>query len=247
MELDYNQLIEQALTIDGAIGTTYSRFYNYSITNQYFFMLQGITEPVANFNTWRKLGRYPKKNTAKLVITPVPLYEKNKDGEKEQSGCYFRLKKAVFAYSDTFGDELEIPEVTAIDWTIERAEQAINIERVPFESTNGNSHGYSHGRKYAINPMATYPLKTTMHELAHIVLNHTSGFENHERSTAEFQAEATAYILMNEFQSEEWNKDASRAYIQNWLDGEKPSESDIKAVFVAVNKILNAGKVVENE
>lgn len=246
MELSYNTLLNQALTLQGSIGTTYSRFYNYSILNQYFFMTQGITEPVANFNTWKKLGRYPKKNSAKFVITPVPLYTE-KDGEKEQSGVFFKLKKGVFAYSDTFGEELEIPEVTAIDWTIERAQEALGINKVAFESLNGNSQGYSHGTSYAINPVAVYPLKTTMHELAHIVLGHTKNMDeySHKKGVAEFQAEATAYILMKEMQSENWNESESRAYIQNWLNDEKPSDKDIKAVFTAVNKILNAGKAVE--
>lgn len=241
MDLKYTELINQALTLEGSIGNTYSRFYNYSVGNQFFFMLQGISEPVASFNVWKKLGRYPKKNTAKMVIAPVPLYDKE---TKEQDGCYFKIKKGVFAYSDTYGEDITIPEVTAIDWKISRAEEALKINKVAYESVNGNSQGYSFDQSYAINPVAVYPLKTTMHELAHIVLGHTKTGEksNHERSTAEFQAEATAYILMNEMQSEDWNKGESRSYIQNWLQDQKPSDKDIKAVFTAVNKILNAGK-----
>lgn len=247
MELEYRTLMNQALTMQGSIGNTYSRFYNYSITNQFFFMVQGISEPVANFNTWAKLGRYPKKGSAKLVITPVPLYEKDKDGNKEQSGCFFKLKKAVFAYSDTTGAEIEIPELSPLKLDLPTVRKNLNIELVPYADTRGNTQGYSIGQTYAINPMAVYPIKTSMHELGHIVLGHTKNMSEygHNRGLAEFQAEAVAYILMNELECQEWNQAESRAYIQGWLKDEKPSQNDIKAVFTAVNKILNAGKTDE--
>jgi hypothetical protein len=69
------------------------------------------------------------------------------------------------------------------------------------------------------------------------------GDETH-RGVAEFEAEATAYLVAKELELIDWDPAESRAYIHGWLGGTEATEDNISRVFAAVNKILTAGHVV---
>jgi len=53
----------------------------------------------------------------------------------------------------------------------------LRIERVPFEHMDGNCQGYARERSVAVSPVVENPLKTMLHELAHVVLGHTEASE----------------------------------------------------------------------
>jgi antirestriction protein ArdC len=120
---------------------------------------------------------------------------------------------------------------------------------VPFTLLNGNVQGFSVGRELAINPVAADPLRTTLHELGHIVLGHTAltpeavdDYREH-RGIKEFQAEATAHLALNETGNLTAEAAShSRGYIQHWLADERPSDGVIRAVFAATDAILKAGR-----
>ena len=79
-------------------------------------------------------------------------------------------------------------------------ESTLNVEEIPFEMLNGNCQGYAKGRQIAINPLAQMPVKTTLHELAHIELGHTSeaihDSETTPRSLREVEAESVALLCL---------------------------------------------------
>lgn len=60
-DIDWRDLLNQALTMPGRLGNTYCRFYQYSFLNQIWLMCQGVTEPCAPFSMWKALGRSPIK------------------------------------------------------------------------------------------------------------------------------------------------------------------------------------------
>ena len=132
-------------------------------------------------------------------------------------------------------------------WDTDTALAALGIDRVTFDMINGNAQGFSfeddNGRHLAINPAAVYPAKTLLHELAHLTLGHCKDGDNTHRGLAEFEAEATAYLVAKELELIEWDAAESRAYIQTWLGGAEVGEDHITRVFAAVNKILTAGRV----
>jgi hypothetical protein len=82
----------------------------------------------------------------------------------------------------------------------------------------------------------------------YIVLGHTlpqvhAEYATH-RGLKEFEAEATAYLCMNELgQLGEETANHSRGYIRHWLDDEQPPEQSIRHVFRAAEAILRAGRV----
>ena len=50
----------------------------------------------------------------------------------------------------------------------------LGITRRPFDEINGNVQGFAHQREIAVSSIAELPLKTTLHEIAHVVLGHTT-------------------------------------------------------------------------
>jgi hypothetical protein len=86
-----------------------------------------------------------------------------------------------------------------------------------------------------------------LHELAHLTLGHCKGNDETHRGVAEFEAEATAYLVAKELELIAWDAAESRAYIQTWLGGAEVTETAISRMFASVNKILAAGHVVVAE
>lgn len=246
--IEWSKLIDEALTVKGNLGNTYNRFYSYSFMNQIYLWLQGVQEPVATYKVWQANDRQVLKGSkAKMIVRPIFVPEEDEEGNKDFVVRGFKPVNCVFTYSQTSGEEL--PPVELPNWNLKLALEKLKIEEEKYTHMDGNTQGYSHDRVYAINPMAKYPMKTTMHELAHIVLGHTDKQNIHEykehRGLKEFQAESVAYIVCKELEIEQTDASASRAYIQGWLKDEKPEDKAIKAVFKAVNEILKAGKPEE--
>ncbi|UQX13398.1 hypothetical protein [Candidatus Mycobacterium methanotrophicum] len=244
-EVDWPALLTQALTLPGRLGTTYCRFYQYSLQNQILLWSQGVTEPCAPFSVWKGLGRIPVKGGGRYVLHPRPFRKTDEEtGEEKVVVCRFRLKRSTFPYSNTVGPEVEWPELPEWDWA--RALSALDIEQVPFQLIDGNTQGYSFDRKVAVSPVAAYPMKTGFHELAHLVLGHTTTAvaegETLCRGVREFQAEAVTYLLAHETGLTQWAPEESRAYIQGWLGDEEVTDRHIRAVFTTVDKILTAGR-----
>lgn len=252
-KLDWQQLMEEALTAPGNLGDTYNRFHDYSLTNNLLFLMQGVREPVASYKRWQSLGRHVLKGAkAKEVIVPLLVNEKPEnetEAEKRERIARligFKVVRGVFAYSDTDGPE--IPPKPMPRWDADAALEQLKITRVPFRLTNGNVQGYSVGRELAINPMAVSPEETLLHEMGHIVLGHTVattlGEYGQHRGVMEFQAEASAYLVGHELElMDEESASSSRAYIRHWLKDEQPADREIRLVFSAADQILRSGRV----
>jgi Phage integrase, N-terminal SAM-like domain len=111
------------------------------------------------------------------------------------------------------------------------------------------SQGDAHHRAIAVSPRAELPYKTRFHELAHVVLGHTSeseaGFTDSEltpRSLREVEAEAVALVCLEALGLP--GADRSRGYIQCWnqqLGAEPIPERSAQRIFKAADQILRAG------
>jgi len=167
------------------------------------------------------------------------------EGEVQSRRLSFKAVRCIFGLSETVGQDLPPAEVPG--WDLQQALDQLDVKQVPFRELDGNIQGYSVDREFAINPVAVHPVKTTFHELGHIVLGHTAGsaaaeYRSH-RGIKEFQAESVAYLAMNELElMTPEQASSSRGYIQGWLQRQTPAEADIRPVFMATDKILRAGR-----
>lgn len=243
----WSELLRQALELPGEAGSTYSRFRTLSLGNQALLMMQSrIIEPQETYKGWLSLDRQVKKGSkAKSIYVPMFRKEENDKGEEERRLSGFKLVPCMFGVSDTEGEPL--PEYEPPTWSKERALGKLAITEVAFNYPDGNAQGVSSGREYAINPVAVYPFKTTIHEWAHIVAGHTSQEEiidyHAHRGIKEFEAEGSAYLVMNELgATDQFDASESRAYIAGWLQGETPPDHSIKRVLSVADRIIKAGR-----
>lgn len=251
INLDYTNLLNEALTVPGVMNAAYRAFHNYSIGNQMLAMMQLLERgmklsPIASFNQWREKGRSVKKGQKAIALyMPVTVKDKEKQlvGEIVTKEIYI-MKNNWFSYEQTQGAEIEFPEVKQATWNKEKALQTLEVTEISFDHTDGNMMGYAIDRKIAVNPLNPFKHKTIFHELAHIVLGHTaeSNFdvEGHQKSIKEAEAESVAYILISLLELE--GQAESRDYIQAWLSGQPLPEKSAVNIFKAANKILKAGE-----
>ncbi|MBF6085199.1 hypothetical protein IU485_27885 [Nocardia cyriacigeorgica] len=241
---NWEELLQTAINLPGTLGTTYSRFHNYSYLNMVLLLSQGVNEPCASYDRWREMGRHVIAGTHGYLINRPFIRKKRgaKEGDDDETYLSFVLVRGAHPYSHTEGEEP--PAVEPPTWDRSKALAELKVREIDFFDLDWNTQGYSRGREFAINPAAVYPFKTMLHELAHIELGHTveqPTLEEH-KGVREFQAESVAHILMHEFGvGDQFNPDESRSYIQTWLAGGQVTDSDIKAVFRVADKIRKAG------
>jgi hypothetical protein len=177
--------------------------------------------------------------TVKRTVT-----ETGPDGNEVETEVPFKrfvFRRNWFMLSQTDGAAYDVPAIPA--WDRARALATLKVEEIPFEMLNGNCQGYAKGREIAINPVAQHPAKTTLHELAHIELGHTSeavhDSETLPRSLKEVEAESVAMLCLESLGMD--GAEFCRGYIQNWLAGAPIPERSAQRIFAAADRILKAG------
>jgi hypothetical protein len=250
----WSALLIEAVTKPGLIMKAYSAFNSYSVGNQILALVQchlrGLQPgPINTFPKWKDLGRFVKRGERALTLCmPITCKRREENSDEEHTYTSFVYKARWFVLSQTEGQELEpntIPE-----WDAERALSALNIERVPFDHTDGNVQGFAKGRQLAINPLAQLFQKTFFHECAHILLHTSEGdFADGEatpRNLREVEAEAVALLCCESLGLE--GAEFCRGYIQNWLrrgngfNAEAIPEKSAQKIFRAADQIIRAGR-----
>lgn len=255
----FADLLNRALSEPGTISRAYSAFHGYSVGNQILALVQcaerGIPPgPIATFNGWRDKGRHVRKGEKAMVLC-MPITAKRKtEARPKDSGdvrpetfTRFVFRPNWFVLAQTDGQDVEpspIPE-----WNRARALDALGIVEERFAMTDGNCQGYARRRTIAVSPVAELPDKTRFHELAHVVLGHTSeaeaGWTDSEmtpRSLREVEAEAVALICLEALGLP--GADHCRGYLQHWnqlRNAEPIPERSAQRVFKTADQILKAG------
>ena len=248
----WSQLLNSAVSQPGLVLQAYSNFHNYSIGNQILALVQcaqrGIEPgPISTFPGWKEKGRFVRKGERALWLC-MPITHKRRaesEGETDEIFTSFVYKPRWFVLSQTEGEPIEAPEVP--DWNKDRALSALGISEIPFDVTDGNCQGYARKQSIAISPLAALPHKTRFHELAHVILGHTSeaDFNDSERtpkSLREVEAECVALICCESLNLP--GADYCRGYVQHWLRGSEIPEKSAQKIFAAADRILKAGAPV---
>jgi N-terminal domain of anti-restriction factor ArdC len=255
-------LLNRALSEPGVISRAYTAFHGYSIGNQLLALMQcaerGITPgPIATFMGWKDKGRYVRKGEKAIVLCmPVTCKRKGKedpptdanDDAKPETFTRFVYRPNWFVLAQTEGQALDGPPIPA--WDRFRALESLGVVEEPFSITDGNCQGYARQLTIAVSPLAELPHKTRFHELAHVVLGHTSeaeaaGLSDSDvtpRSLREVEAEAVALVCLEALALP--GAEHCRGYIQHWNDrrGAEPiPERSAQRIFKAADQILKAG------
>lgn len=183
-----------------------ARFHSYSFGNWLLLWAQGerrgikVTRP-AGYRAWQTFNRHVRKGEKGFKII-APMTRKDEDGDTVMFG--FRVV-TVFDVSQTDGEPL--PDVGAPDLlegegdTVlqEAAIKMIEAEGFTFtidELTGPNGVTKPSSKEVIVDGRLSpaQATKTTVHELAHVLL-HSSKGEFTCRGTGEVEAESVAYVV----------------------------------------------------
>ncbi len=253
IENRWQHLLLDAVNQPGKMLKAYQAFWHYSIGNQLLALFQcdgrGIEPGAINtYSGWLAVGRQVKKGEKALELcVPVTVKRESKTEENEIS-TFFVFRRNWFVFAQTEGEAVEFAGTPT--WNKEKALQTLGIEEIRFEETNGNVQGYAALNKIAVSPFAALSHKTTMHELAHVVLGHTAELslqddERTPKNLREVEAESVALLLCETLELP--GAEYARGYIQAWLGADACEIPDLSArrIVHAADKILKAGELTE--
>jgi antirestriction protein ArdC len=252
----FADLLQRALTEPGIISKAYTAFHGYSIGNQILALIQcserGIAPgPLGTFKGWKDKERFVRKGEKAIVlcmpVTCKRTVEQENGIEDQATFTRFVYRPNWFVLSQTDGRAIDSQPIA--EWDQATALQTLDITEEPFTTIDGNCQGYARGRTIAVSPVAELPYKTRFHELAHVVLGHTteteSGMSDSEhtpRSLREVEAEAVALVCLEALGLP--GAQFCRGYIQSWNQhrGSEPiPERSAQRIFKAADQILKAG------
>src|SRR5258708_40198220 len=166
--------------------------------------------------------------------------------DRDATFTTFVYTRRWFVLAQTEGQDIEAPTIPT--WDADNALSALDVHRVEFTVLDGNCQGYAQKRSIAISPVAQLPHKTLFHEIAHVILGHTSeaDFSDSEqtpKSLREVEAEAVALLCCEALDLE--GAEFCRGYIQEWLKRDGATaipEKSAQKILLAADQILKAGK-----
>jgi antirestriction protein ArdC len=256
----WGEMLHNAVHAPGKLLAAYTAFHNYSFGNALLALEQCISRkiepgPLNSYKGWLQLKRQVRKGEKGLCLCMPVTYKKRVTGkaasetieESEESQDEVRqrfvFRNYWFVLAQTEGETPYEQPIPGFD--LDAALRTLNITRTEFDEMNGNIQGFATGREIAISPIATIPHKTTFHEIAHCVMQHTTNeklvdSEATSMNLREVEAEAVALICCETLSLD--GADYARGYIQHWLKGEKEIPNHNAArIFTAASKILKAG------
>lgn len=245
----FADLLQSAVSDPGIVSAAYGQFHNYSLGNQLLAWGQcrarGLQPgPIATFPKWKALGRCVRKGE-KAITLCQPVTVKRRADADDEAGVFprFIYKPHWFVLAQTHGAEIE--SVPIPTWDAARALSGLDVVEVSFDATNGNVLGFARERSIAINPVNPMPHKTRFHELAHVLLGHTSEGPLNDgdvtpRDLRECEAESVALLCLAALDLP--GIECSRGYIQSWWGHGKPiPERSAQRILKVADQILKAG------
>ncbi len=254
---DFAALLKTVTTEPGVVSKAYFAFHGYSLGNQLLAMFQCMERgiaigPIATYKRWAALGRQVQKGS-KAIELCMPVTRKfereNKETGEKESGAFTRFiyRRNWFVLAQTEGAEFVAPSLPA--WDRAKALSTLGVTEIPFDLTDGNCQGFAREQSIAINPVAEHPLKTTFHEIAHVILGHTAegkimgSHDRTSRDVRELEAESTAMLVCAALGLP--GVEEARGYVQHWFAGKEVPEQSARKIFKAATSILQAGQPVQ--
>jgi hypothetical protein len=259
-DVDWYDLLEEAVREPGELAASYRFFHQYSLTNRWLAatQLRALGLPLLPINTFKGwLGaERPVQKDQKATIwlnMPVPVKVTKKDAasgeEEEKRFTRFMLRRHWFHMGQTAGADYEPKEPDSKDWSVTAAMDFFEIRERAFEFTSITDTkrlGWAEGKEIAVSPLDTNQVYGRIREMARIVLGHTAETPAKsvpvEADQRDIEAETTAYLVAVTLGIP--GIEEGRMRLQLVLDDStKPRIPAILAqhAFSAADKLLNAG------
>ena len=186
---------------------TMAKFHNYSLGNA---ILIGFQKPdatrVAGFHTWRKLGRYVKRNEKGVAIMAPLVYRKKieqKSGDKETEDEMVTTFKTVHVFDISQPDGRSLSEFARVKGDpadyIEKLKAYVSEQGIKLEYSDviGSAEGVSSGGMISLKKglSAADEFSVLVHELAHEKLHKDRHNMPKDKKVRETEAEAVAYVV----------------------------------------------------
>jgi antirestriction protein ArdC len=249
------ELLRDAVEKPGRMLEAYTAFHSYSFGNALLALEQCVRRnlqpgPLNTYRGWLEKKRQVQKGEKGITLCMPMPFKRTTDADsteeepaEPQTRVAFRFRAYWFVLAQTEGAETYVAPIPGFD--LETALRTLQVTRTAFDEINGNIQGFARQQEIAVNPLAALPYKTTFHEIAHIVLGHTTSEKlvDHENTPVhlrEVEAESVALICCETLGLE--GAQFCRAYIQYWLKTEKEIPNHNAArIFAAATSILKAG------
>jgi antirestriction protein ArdC len=248
----FADLLRSAVIDPGVISSAYQQFHNYSLGNQLLALSQCLERgiqlgPLATYPRWRELGRQVRRGEKAITLCmPVTIKrttEHTEGADDVEIFTRFIYRPNWFVLAQTDGQPLAENSIPA--WDADRALRVLDVQQVPFDHVDGNCLGFARQRSIAINPVNPLPHKTRFHELAHVLLGHTTEGQQNDgeitpRDLKECEAEAVALLCCAALDLP--GVECCRGYIQSWWGAGNPiPERSAQRILKAADQILKAG------
>jgi hypothetical protein len=141
-------------------------------------------------------------------------------------------------------------------WDIRRAMKSLDIDMIPFDEKLPaiDCRGYSYDRKVAIRPTDQHPVFVALHEMAHIMLGHTSPrfgnkitkldvqYANANLGIQETLAHTVALTVAQAIGLTEWDVHRELGYLGHFMKAQRvPTSDEMTECFKVSNLIIDAG------
>jgi antirestriction protein ArdC len=251
----WGELLREAVEKPGRMLQAYTAFHNYSFGNALLALEQCVRRnlqpgPLNTYRGWLERKRQVRKGETGITLCMPMRFKRaahtedtEEESAKSQTRHAFRFRAYWFVLAQTEGEETYVAPIPGFE--LDTALANLHIQRIAFDEINGNVQGFARHGEIAINPLAALPHKTTFHEIAHVVLGHTTSEklvddECTPRHLCEVEAESVALICCETLDLD--GAEFCRGYIQHWLNAEKEIPSHNAArIFAAATSILKAG------
>src|SRR5262249_36047377 len=123
-EIQFRQLLDEAVQKPGTLMRAYSLFWNYSLGNQIIALIQANRRsiplgPIASVNRWKELGRFVKRGEKAIELCmPVTMKrtvkEQGDDGHETQTEVTFKrfvFRRNWFMLAQTDGQPFQMPAI----------------------------------------------------------------------------------------------------------------------------------------
>ena len=121
-QVQFRQLLEEAVTKPGTLMKAYSLFWNYSLGNQILALVQADRRgiplgPIASFNRWKELGRHVKRGERAIelcmpIVMKRAIKQEGADGNEIESEVAYKrfvFRRNWFMLSQTDGADYTMP------------------------------------------------------------------------------------------------------------------------------------------